>query len=162
MQVSLAMDAITKDLSEKRKGTSLAYLCTPTDLHLVPEEAHNASLANFEEFSKKPLCKCPSSIGLCALFCSVSHVFRISFWGPGMLMRLLSRGKFLRKNARAPVAGEGGDYHIVNEVSVAQGPNYILAKRMQHWRAITARSKGCIVSSNIAPSTSTVSVVQNR
>ena len=77
-------------------------------------------------------------------------------------MRLLSRGKFLRKNARSPVTGEGGDYYMVNEVSVAQGPNYILAKRMQHWRAIIARSKGCIVSSNIAPSTSTVSVVQNR
>jgi hypothetical protein len=33
---------------------------------------------------------------------------------------------------------------------------------MQHWRAIVARSKGCIVSSNIAPATSTVSVVHNR
>ena len=77
-------------------------------------------------------------------------------------MRLLSRGKFLRKNARAPVSGEGGDFYLVNGVSVAQGPNYILAKRMQHWRAIIARSKGCIVSSNIAPSTSTASVIQNR
>ena len=47
-------------------------------------------------------------------------------------------------------------------MSVAQGPNYALAKRMQHWRAITARSIGCKVSSNIAPSTSTASVVQNR
>ena len=33
---------------------------------------------------------------------------------------------------------------------------------MQHWRAIIARSKGNIVSSNVAPSTSTVSVTQNR
>jgi hypothetical protein len=37
-----------------------------------------------------------------------------------------------------------------------------LAKRMQHWRAVIARSKGSIVSSNVAPSTSTVSVTQNR
>ena len=51
---------------------------------------------------------------------------------------------------------------MINGVSVAQGPNYILAKRMQHWRAVIARSKGCIVSSNIAPATSTQSVVQNR
>lgn len=51
---------------------------------------------------------------------------------------------------------------MVNGISVAQGPNYALAKRMQHWRAIIAHSKGCIVSSNIAPSTSTVSVVSNR
>ena len=79
-----------------------------------------------------------------------------------MIMRLLSQGKFLRKNARLTFSGEGGDFYLVNGVSVAQGPNYILAKRMQHWRAIIARSKGCIVSSNIAPATSTQSVVQNR
>ena len=58
VQVSLAMDAITRDLSEKRPGTSLAYLCTPTDLHLVPEEAYQASVQNYKEYSKKPLCKC--------------------------------------------------------------------------------------------------------
>ena len=77
-------------------------------------------------------------------------------------MQLLSQKKLLKKNMRKPVPGEGGDYYLVNGVSVAQGPNYILAKRMQHWRAIIARSKGCIVSSNIAPATSTQSVVQNR
>lgn len=77
-------------------------------------------------------------------------------------MRLLSQGNFLRKNAKYIFPGEGGDFYLVNGVSVAQGPNYILAKRMQHWRAIIARSKGCIVSSNIAPATSTQSVVQNR
>ncbi|CAJ1894212.1 unnamed protein product [Cylindrotheca closterium] len=135
VQVSLAMDAITKDLSEKRQGTSLAYLCTPTDLHLVPEEVYKASNENYKLFNSKPLC---------------------------MIMRLLSNGKLLKKNMRKPAAGEGGDYYLVNGISVAQGPNYILAKRMQHWRAIIARSKGCIVSTNIAPATSTQSVVQNR
>lgn len=79
-----------------------------------------------------------------------------------MILSLLSGGKYLRKNAKKPVPGKGGDYYLVNGISVAQGPNYALAKRMQHWRAIIARSKGCIVSSNIAPSTSTVSVVHNR
>ena len=135
VQVSLAMDAIVQDLSEKRKNTSLAYLCTPTDLHLIPEEAHEAALQNYKDYSKKLIC---------------------------IVMRLLSRGKFLRKNAEAPVQGKGGPFYLVNGVSVAQGPNYILAKRIQHWRAIIARSKGCIVSSNIAPATSTVSVTQNR
>lgn len=45
---------------------------------------------------------------------------------------------------------------------VPQGPNYALAKRLQHWRAIIARSKGHVVSSNVAPATATVSVVNNR
>lgn len=135
VQVSLAMDAICRDLTTKRKNTSLAYLCTPTDLHLIPQEAWEAAKSNFAEYSSKPYC---------------------------LLMRLLGRGKFLRRNAREPVPGKGGDFYLVNGISVAQGPNYALAKRMQHWRAIIARSKGCIVSSNIAPSTSTVSVTQNR
>ena len=135
VQVSLAMDAICRDLSEKRPNTSLAYLCTPTDLHLIPQEAHVASEGYYKEYKGK-------------LYC--------------MLMRLLSNGKFLRKNAKKPIAGKGGDFYYVNGISVAQGPNYALAKRMQHWRAIIAHSKGCIVSSNIAPSTSTVSVVHNR
>ena len=91
-----------------------------------------------------------------------AHTVFLFMNGSGMLMRLLSGGKLLKKNMRKPVPGAGGDYYLVNGVSVAQGPNYILAKRLQHWRAIIARSKGCIVSSNIAPATSTQSVVQNR
>lgn len=135
VQVSLAMDAITRDLSEKRQGTSLAYLCTPTDLHLVPKEAWDSSIANYKEYSKRILCA---------------------------IVSILSSGRLLKKNAQDPVSGEGGSLYMINGVSVAQGPNYILAKRMQHWRAVIARSKGCIVSSNIAPATSTVSVTQNR
>merc|ERR1712071_312695 len=61
-----------------------------------------------------------------------------------------------------PLEGEGGDFYVANGLSVAQGPNYALAKRMQHWRAVIARNQGSIVSSNIAPATSTVSVIQNR
>jgi len=135
VQVSLAMDCITRDLSERREGTSLVYLCTPTDLHLIPSEAHQSALDNYGDYSRRPYC---------------------------LILNLLSGGRYLRKNAMRPVQGEGGPYYLVNGVSVAQGPNYILAKRLQHWRAIVARSKGCVVSSNVAPSTSTASVVQNR
>jgi hypothetical protein len=57
VQVSLAMDAICRDLCDKRKGTSLAYLCTPTDLHLIPKEAHDAAEKNYKEFSKRLYCE---------------------------------------------------------------------------------------------------------
>jgi len=133
VQVSLAMDAICKDLSEKRKA-SLAYLCTPTDLHLIPKEAHDASEAEHKNYASDVYC---------------------------IIMRLLSRGKFLRKNTNV-VSNANGDYYVVNGISVAQGPNYALAKRMQHWRAIVARKNGSIVSSNIAPATSTASVVHKK
>ena len=79
--------------------------------------------------------------------------------------RLLSGGKYLVRNVRKPIAqADGGDpLYVVDALIVPQGPNYCLAKRMQHWRAMVAReTHGCIVSSNIAPSTATVSVVQNR
>ena len=56
VQVSLAMDAICKDLSEKRKA-SLAYLCTPTDLHLIPKEAYEAAKKNYKAYSGRPFCK---------------------------------------------------------------------------------------------------------
>ena len=120
------MDAICKDLSEKRNA-SLAYLCTPTDLHVVPQEAYEASQLHLKDYSSKPYC---------------------------MFMRLIGNGKYLRKNAQKPLPGNGGDFYVVNGLSVAQGPNYALAKRMQHWRAVIARNQGSIVSSNIAPSTS--------
>jgi len=136
VQVSLAMDAICRDLSTHRKA-SLAYLCTPTDLHVIPKEAHDAALAYYETYKKK-------------LYCAV--------------LSILGRGKMLRKNAMKPMYSADGSsaFYVVNGISVAQGPNYALAKRMQHWRAIVARAGGSIVSSNIAPSTSTVSVVSNR
>jgi hypothetical protein len=99
VQVSLAMDAICRDLCARREAgkTSLAYLCTPTDLHLVPKEAHDAAVSNYADYSKRP-------------FCSV--------------MKLLGGRKVLRKNVRDPVSGTGGDFYYVNGISVAQGPNY--------------------------------------
>lgn len=69
VQVSLAMDAICRDLCDKRKNTSLAYLCTPTDLHLIPKEAHDAAEANYKEFSKKPFCE------LTCRHCCLDHAF---------------------------------------------------------------------------------------
>merc|ERR1712151_685327 len=40
-----------------------------------------------------------------------------------------------------------------------QGPSYILAKRMQHWRSLVARADGHMVSTNVSPTTATVSVM---
>ena len=97
VQVSLAMDAICRDLCDKRKGTSLAYLCTPTDLHFIPKEAHDAAAENYKEFSKK-------------LYC--------------MFVKLLLGKRALRRNDKKPVDGVGGEFYYVNGISVAQGPNY--------------------------------------
>jgi len=135
VQVSLAMDAIMKGVVEKRPRGSVAlgFLCSPTDVFIQPDDAVQASVTNLK--------KAPA-------------------WQN--LVRMLT-SRVLVKNTRAPVpTDEGkGSFVVVDGLVVAQGPNYALAKRIQHWRAIVSRAAGCVVSSNIAPSTATVSVVHN-
>ena len=130
-RVALAMDIIIKALSEQRQS-AVAFLCTPTDCHLVPPAAHAAAEENAR---------------------------RAPAWQ--RLVSTLSGGRLCKPNARAPLATSAGErLYVCDAFVVAQGPNYALAKRMQHWRAMVAREGGCVVSSNVAPSTKTASVTQ--
>jgi hypothetical protein len=72
-------------------------------------------------------------------------------------LRTLSGGRLLRRNY---VPGE--DPGINDSVVLQQGPNYLLAKRVQRWRATAARASGATVSFKVAPPTRTRSVVKNR
>lgn len=140
-RLSMGMDAIIQDLTTPggpyyRKDTALAYLCTPTDTHVVPASSATQARA---ELRRAPLWQ---KLGAA----------------------LLAMTKFrMSPNARKPVTNTdtGDDMYVCNATVGDQGPNYILAKRLQHWRAMTARKAGCIVSSNIAPATATASVVSN-
>ena len=51
---------------------------------------------------------------------------------------------------------------MADTLIVQQGPNYALAKRLQRWRAITARYDGVWSSAHIAPPSRTRSVTKNR
>lgn len=136
VKLSVAADAVINGVCDARKDTAVAFLCTPTDIHFVPDEAHKAALKNYG-------------------------------WHPGkgieLLIHFLTFGTKLVKNALPPItAADNSKIKLIDGLSVAQGPNYALAKRLQHWRAIVAYENGHVVSSNIAPSTSTASVVSNR
>ncbi len=72
-------------------------------------------------------------------------------------LRTLSGGRLLRRNYQP-----GVDPGINDSVVLQQGPNYLLAKRIQRWRATTARAEGALVSFKVAPPTRTRSVVKNR
>ncbi|RKT80030.1 hypothetical protein DFJ68_3509 [Terracoccus luteus] len=72
-------------------------------------------------------------------------------------LRGLSGGRLLRRNY-APGTSPG----INDSVVTQQGPNYLLAKRIQRWRAATHRAEGGLVSFAVAPPTRTRSVVKNR
>ena len=130
VQLSLSCDCIMEKVCNLRKDTSIAFLCTPTDVHVIPKEAHDAAAANYKS-------------------------------APGWQKALepISGKANLVPNALAPVEESG--IYLVDGIVANQGPNYALAKRIQHWRAVIAHSKGHVVSSNVAPSTATKSVVSN-
>ena len=139
VRISAAMDAIAAALTESRPNTTLAFLCTPTDAHLVPSTARAAAARNFR------------SLGLFA------SAFKL--W-PG-----------LPTNARRAVLQNDGDpsnpkdrsqVFICDAIVPQQGPNYILAKRIQHWRCVVASAAGTNCSASIAPATSTKSVLSNK
>lgn len=71
--------------------------------------------------------------------------------------RVLSGGRLLQRHY-AP----GADPGICDSLVPQQGPNYVLAKRLQRWRATVARDAGATVSLNVAPPTRTRSVLKNR
>ncbi len=72
-------------------------------------------------------------------------------------LRALSGGRLLTRNY-PPDADPGINDSLVPQ----QGPNYALAKRLQRWRATTARAAGTTVSLTVAPATRTRSVMKNR
>ncbi len=72
-------------------------------------------------------------------------------------LRIASGGRLLQRNY-PPTANPG----ICDSLIPQQGPNYALAKRIQRWRATTARHEGITVSMNVAPSTRTRSVLKNK
>jgi len=137
MHVKLAMagDAVMKKVSAMRStDTAFAYLCSPTDVFQYPESARNAMDENYTD-------------------ASLLHK---------LLLRPLSLFGQCLPGATEPIETEHGDVYVIDGIVNKQGPNYALAKRLQHWRAMVARKDGQTVSSNIAPSTATASVLSNK
>jgi hypothetical protein len=132
VRVSMAADALASRVTAARPETGLAFLATPTDVFAVPGEAVEHSGRAYAERS-----------GTAKLV--------------GRPLRWVSRGRLLHRQY-APGADPGVSDCLVPQ----QGPNYALAKRVQRWRASSARRDGQQVSFHVAPSTRTRSVVKNR
>ena len=137
VKLALCADYCIQKLRKARPSTAVAFLCTPTDIHVCTSASDSAARANYGSGF--------GSLGL------------------EKLANVLSGGKFLMKNFQKPVeAVDGRSLKLVDGLSVAQGPNYALAKRMQHWRAQIEFEAGATVSSMVAPSTATISVIHNK
>lgn len=137
VRVSLAMDAISATLCAADARTQLAYMATPTDVFAVPEPVARAAQ---DAFAQRGLVKKLVQAG--------------ARWSSG--------GRGFVPHIEALVdAGDFGHWGLVDALVVEQGPNYALAKRLQQWRALVARADGHRVAFNVAPSTTTASVVSN-
>lgn len=132
--LSVAADAIAVDLMSHRDDLTLAYLATPTDVFMVP-------MAAVEESRRRWSAR------------GISGVLQSP-------LRLVNQ--FEPNYPNDYVADDGTPFGINDSQVPQQGPNYALAKRLQRWRALTARAAGTPVSLNLAPATRTQSVLKNR
>jgi hypothetical protein len=132
VRVSTAVDALTVRLQREHPDVALAFLATPTDVFAVPPEAVEHSVRAYAGRST------PAKLLVRPL-------------------RTVSAGRLLQRGYLP-----GADPGVNDSLVPQQGPNYALAKRVQRWRATTARAAGTTVSMNVAPPTRTRSVVKNR
>ncbi len=137
VRVSLAMDLVVTHVLAAQPSSSLAYLATPTDVFAVPESAVQASM---QRYTERPM-------------------FSRSLQSP---LHLATGDRFFQPNYERLFDGpDGRRFGLSDSLVLEQGPNYALAKRLQQWRALVARAEGHRVSLNVAPSTTTASVVKN-
>lgn len=137
VRLSVAMDAIVADLVALRRNIVPAYLLTPTDCYAIPLRTAEQSITRWYTRGAHRLWQEP--------------------------LRWVSRDRLFTQNVAQILDGpEGFRAGVVDALVIEQGPNYALAKRLQQWRALTARADGLRVSANVAPATRTQSVIRNR
>lgn len=132
--LSMSVDAIFKKLDTQRKDITLAFLATPTDVFMVPMSCVNESRERWD------------ARGISGFFQTPLRAF----------------GQFEPNYPRTYLTESGIEVGLNDSLVPQQGPNYLLAKRIQRWRALAARADGVPVSLNLAPATRTQSVVKNR
>ncbi len=137
VRVSLAMDAIGAAACAADARCTRAWMATPTDIFAVPQAlAEDVMRAYADRGTVKRLAQAGLRAG--------------------------SGGRSFAPHIEGLVeADDGQRWGIVDCLVIEQGPNYALAKRLQQWRAIVARAAGQVASINVAPSTSTASVLSN-
>lgn len=142
VKVALAMDAIAKGMMDThpRGKVSMAYMCSPTDVFPITVEAR-------EESKRRATMQGMGSV-------------RRRLWQ--VPLRTVGMGRVLAPNNEGRLEPRTKGHPVVDCIVTGQGPNYIFAKRLQHWRAVSAHTQGVVVSANIAPASHTHSVRKNK
>uniref|UniRef100_A0A7S1CE12 Uncharacterized protein n=1 Tax=Bicosoecida sp. CB-2014 TaxID=1486930 RepID=A0A7S1CE12_9STRA len=137
------------------------------ELHVRLSIAADAIIAACQQARKRT-----KDVG-CAFLCSPTDVFlhppeavehaKRNHRNAPLWQKLVAPLFKMKVNARKPVKCDDGEERTaVDGLVIEQGPNYALAKRIQHWRVMVSRHEGYFASSNIAPSTATASVLSNK
>lgn len=136
VRVVMAMDAIVQSLLKIRSDISLAYLLTPTDVFVVSDVALEKSINRYSRRRGKILKR--------------------------LLHYLTGKRLFSASISKTTEDKNGNALGILDNLIPQQGPSYVLAKRIQRWRAIDTINRGHKVSCNVAPASSTRSVMSNN
>ncbi len=139
VRVVMGMDAIANTVLAAKPASTRMTMATPTDAFTVPEAIARAAMQRFEQ---RGLLQQAADKPLWAL--------TGARWMKPHVKELI--------DCRDPAGQRMG---VVDALVIQQGPNYALAKRLQQWRATVARAAGEKVVFNVAPSTTTQSVVKN-
>ena len=138
VRLAAAMDVIQAVACHDHQDSTLAFMATPTDVYAIPQATAAASMDNFRN---RPW---------------LSKVLQAQ-------LALFTGKRFFQPNiTRLVQTPANTKYAVVDGLVIQQGPNYALAKRLQQWRGLVARSSGHQVSINVAPPTETTSVLSNR
>ncbi len=134
LRLAHAADALVVELLSRRPEVSYAELATPTDAFVVPAEVVQEARRRY-----------------------ASRGLRGRLQGPAR-----QTGLFLPSYTRDVPTDDGRVVGVTDSLVPQQGPNYMLAKRLQRWRALVGRADGVLVSVNVAPATRTRSVTKNK
>ena len=136
VRLSVAVDAMLVRLAELREDLSLTYLASPADAFTVPMDA--VEMARSRDAALNPAA------------------------AAGRALRIASNGRLAKQNYEGNVLDTAtGQVGLMGAIIAGQGPNYLLAKRLQRWRMEVARAEGTLTSVHVAPPTRTASVHHN-
>ncbi|MFC9896744.1 NAD(P)-dependent oxidoreductase [Nocardia sp. NPDC127579] len=134
VRLAAAIDVLAEDVLARRPDAALAVLGSVTDCYAVPESVVADAHQRLRHRGRR---------------------------GPVQdLLRLLTGSSLYQPNYQLRVTDAAGELWSVADAMVpAEGPDHVLAHRIQRWRGVRAHATGRVVSCAVAPLVRTRSLV---
>ena len=133
VRASVAMDAIIEAVIKERPDTALMYLGSPATVYPIPADAHADAMRRRSKGA---------------------------WWHNLTPLKYTKITPTTLEEVNENASNKSKEMIVFSGIVNVQGPNYCLAKTLQHWRAMIARDEcRCTVSINMAPTCATDSVM---